>query len=213
MSFNTIGSKTTIYGGFTPIWLEVEGVKQAGGSLKAPVAFATDYPTGTVIPAGTPVYLAKSGGDLIPLQTFELAVALAAGDTKIVFKNAGNVPQVKAGQFLMLAPATYATTGTAYTVPAGGVVNGTNIEIPITAGSWGTANAGDVFVVAKGTGASQLMYTTPNGLLWHDIIIEDGDFYATGAVVFDGSILVDRTSPIPACVKTVLSDINFEKES
>jgi hypothetical protein len=213
MSFSTYGSKTNVYGGFTPIWLEVEGVKQVGGSLKAPTAFATDYPSGTVIPAGTPVYLAKSGGDLIPLQTFELAVALLSTDTKIVFKNAGSVPQVKAGQFLMLAPATYATTGTAYTVPAGGAVVGNNIEVPIVANAWGTANAGDVFVLAKGTGASQSIFTTPNGLLWHDIVIEDGDTCATGAVVYDGSILVDRVSPIPACVKAALPTINFEKES
>jgi hypothetical protein len=214
MSFNTFGQTSKSFGGFTPIWLEVSGVKQAGGTLKAPTSYAVDYPVGSVIPAGTPVYLAKSGGDLIPLQTFELAQDIAAIDTVIKFKSNGSVPQIKAGMNLMKAGATYATTGTAYAVPANIAIVGDNCEVTIVADAWGhTGKAGDIYVEANGVGASKLPFTTPNGLLWHDIVIETGDTVATGAVVYDGSILVDRISPIPDCVKAALPSINFEKES
>ena len=216
MSFNTYGANAQTFGGFTPIWLEVDGVKQAGGVLKAPTSYAVDYPAGTVIPAGTPVYLAKSGGDLVPLKTFELAQDIAVGDTVILFKGNGNVPQIKAGLVLMNAPSTYTTTGAAFTVPSTIAFNATtgNWEVTIVADAWGhTAKSGDIFVEANSAGASgKLIKTTPNGLLWHDIVIEAGDTVATGAVVYDGSILVDRISPIPNCVKVALTEINFEKE-
>lgn len=213
MSLNTFGKMTKSYGGFTPIWLEVKGTKQSGGKLKAPTSYAVDFPAGTVIPAGTPVYLAKGGGDLIALPTFVLAAALLAGDTKIVFKKAGAIPTPNAGMFLMIEPATYATTGTAYTVPAGGVIVGDTIEIPIVANAWGTAPIGTKFVAAAATGASKLIATTPNGLLWHDIVIEEGDTSATGGVVDEGRIFENRISPIPACVKAAIPNVIFEKES
>ena len=213
MSFNTYGANAQTFGGFTPIWLEVDGVKQVGGTLKAPTSYAVDYPAGTVIPAGTPVYLAKAGGDLIPLKTFELAQDIAVGDTVIKFKSNGSVPQIKAGLNLMPAPATYATTGTAIAVPSGVAKVGDNIEVTIVADAWGhTAKAGDIYVEAVAAGSTKLIATTPNGLLWHDIVIEAGDTVATGAVVYDGSILVDRISPIPTCVKVAIPNINFEKE-
>ena len=215
MSFNTYGSKSKDYGmKLIPVWVKVDGVYQGGGKLYVASSFTSEYPVGTVIPAGTPCYLDKAGGTLKPAYTYELAKALAAADEKVVFKGNGYLKAIKQGDVVMVAPTTVTTTGAAYTV---GVVTEDadgNYEVAITANAWGTAAVGTIFVVANSAGASgKLPALVPNGLLWHDIVVEEGDTSATGALVYEGAILADRVAPIPACFAKEMTNITLIKEA
>ena len=215
MSFNTYGSKSKDYGmKLIPVWIKVDGVYQGGGKLYVASSFTSEYPIGTVIPAGTPCYLDKAGGTLKPAYTYELAKALAAADEKVVFKGNGYLKAIKQGDVVMVAPTTVTTTGAAYTV---GVVTEDadgNYEVAITANAWGTAAVGTIFVVANSAGASgKLPALVPNGLLWHDIVVEEGDTSATGALVYEGAILADRVAPIPACFAKEMTNITLIKEA
>ena len=215
MSFNTYGSKSKDYGmKLIPVWIKVDGVYQGGGKLYVASSFTSEYPVGTVIPAGTPCYLDKAGGTLKPAYTYELAKALAAADEKVVFKGNGYLKAIKQGDVVMVAPTTVTTTGAAYTV---GVVTEDadgNYEVAITANAWGTAAVGTIFVVANSAGASgKLPALVPNGLLWHDIVVEEGDTSATGALVYEGAILADRVAPIPACFAKEMTNITLIKEA
>ena len=214
MSFNTYGSKSKDYGmKLIPVWVKVDGVYQGGGKLYVASSFTSEYPIGTVIPAGTPCYLDKAGGTLKPAYTYELAKALLATDEKVVFKGNGYLKAIKQGDVVMVAPTTVTTTGAAYTV---GVVTEDadgNYEVAIEANAWGTAAVGTIFIVANAAGASgKLPALVPNGLLWHDIVVEEGDTSATGALVYEGAILSDRVPPIPACYAKEMSRITLIKE-
>ena len=214
MSFNTYGARSKSLGmNLIPVWVKVDGVYQGGGKLHVDSSFAREYRVGTVIPAGTACYLDKAGGVLKPAYTYELAKALAAADVKAVFKGNGYLKAIKQGDVVMVAPTTVTTTGAAYAV---GVVTEDadgNYEVAITANAWGTAAAGTIFVVANSAGASgKLPALVPNGLLWHDIVVEEGDTSATGALVYEGAILSDRVPPIPACYAKEMSRITLIKE-
>lgn len=200
--------KKTIYdAGSTPIWLDVDRVKTAGGTLKKlPEAPA-------IIPAGTPAYLDKMGGEITLLETFRVSKALTASGTVVEVEAKGNVPQITKGQFVMKAPENYSEKGTALTV--GEVTDGTvsgSKKFSITAGALGELAVGDILVVASAAGADASMATKPNGLIWHDLEIREGDYDQTGAIVTSGVILEDRISPIPECVKAATPMITYEKE-
>jgi len=181
MGFNTFGSQNKIYGGITPVWLDVDGVKQSGGTLDV-----SAYPLNYIIPAGTPIYLPVMGGNFVVLNSYQLAQDLAAGDVVAVFAANGDCPQAAAGLVVMAAPATYTSTGKAAAIVSVATnvdENGNStISATIVAGSLGTGKAGDIYVEA------------------------------TADVVFDGTILMARTSPIPTCVINSLPEINFENE-
>ena len=215
MSFNTYGARSKSLGmNLIPVWVKVDGVYQGGGKLYVASSFTSEYPVGTVIPAGTPCYLDKAGGTLKPVYTYELAAALGASDTKVVFKGKGYLKAIKTGDVVMKAPATVITTGAAYTVGTVAKNVDGNYEVTISANEWGTASAGDIFVIGNSAGASgKLPALVPNGLLWHDIVVEEGDTSATGALVYEGAILADRVAPIPACYAKELSRITLIKEA
>ena len=215
MSFNTYGARSKSLGmNLIPVWVKVDGVYQGGGKLYVASSFTSEYPVGKVIPAGTPCYLDKAGGTLKPVYTYELAAALGASDTKVVFKGNGYLKANKTGDVVMKAPATVTTTGAAYSVGTVAKNADGNYEVTISANEWGTASAGDIFVIANSAGASgKLPALVPNGLLWHDIVVEEGDTSATGALVYEGAILADRVAPIPACYAKELSRITLIKEA
>lgn len=201
--------KTTKYdAGNTPIWLSVDRRKTAGGTLKElPEAPA-------VIPAGTPAYLDKMGGDVTLLETFRVAKAVSASDTSVEVEAVGNLPQIVKDQIVMKAPASYSESGTA--VKAGAVSDGTlpgTKKFAITAGALGELAVGDILVSADKTGSDAKMSALPNGLVWHDLEIREGDYAQTAAIVVSGSILESRISPIPDVVKKALPMITFEKEA
>lgn len=209
MSFNTYGQNSKTFGARYHVWSEVKGVKHGGGVIDA-TAFAK-YPVGSVIPAGTPVYLDKSGGTLKPIYFYELAKTLLATDTEAVLY--GNYPLTAAGGNLIAAPSAIGgtETGVAYSAAVNNG-NGT-YTITIAANALGTAAAGTVYAEANKAGSGAVVKETsvPNGLLLHDIVKEKGDTFATGAVVDEGRIFEDRIVAIPAAYKAVLPSIKFEK--
>lgn len=215
-NYGVYGSESKSFGGTFPVWKHIdnEGIEDNGGTFKVVSSFATEYPTGTIIPAGTPVNL--TGGVLTVLPTYELAADIIATDTVVLFKAAGAALPLKSGQFLMPAPATVGTTGTAVAATTVAYNATTNqYEVTIVADAWGhTAKAGDIFVgtTATAAGSGKSILTIPTGLLRREVYIGAGATVATGASVFHGNVLVDRIPPMPACVKSVLTMIKFTPE-
>lgn len=210
MSFNTYGQNSKTFGARYQVWSEVKGVKHGGGVIDA-TAFA-NYPVGSVIPAGTPVYLDKSGGTLKPIYFYELAETLTATDTTAVLY--GNYPLNAAGGNIIAVPTAIGGDGEGVAYSAA-VDNGDGTHtITIAQNALGTAAAGTVYAEADGAAATGKIVketAVPNGLLLHDIVKEEGDTFATGAVVDEGRIFEDRIVAIPAAYKAVLPGIKFEK--
>ena len=208
MSFNTYGQKTKSTGAPVQVWAEVSGVKNGGGTI----ANFDDLPDGYVIPAGTPVHLDKAGGNLTPIYFYELKTTLTALVTEAVLY--GNAPLTAGGGNLIEVPSTIGGTGKGVAYSAA-VDNGDGTHtITIEANALGTAAAGTIYAEANGAGASGKIVkdtTIPNGLLWNDIVKEEGDTVASGAVVDVGRIYEDRAPAIPAAYKAVLPTIKFEK--
>ena len=69
---------------------------------------------------------------------------------------------------------------------------------------------GGTLVIVASTDTENL--TKVNGLLLNDIVKEDGDTAATGAVVTAGSVYADRID-VPDSVQALLKTIHFIKES
>ena len=210
MSFNTYGQNSKTFGARYQVWSEVKGVKHGGGVIDA-TAFA-NYPVGSVIPAGTPVYLNKAGGTLKPIYFYELAETLTATDTEAVLY--GNYPLTAAGGNIIAVPTAIGGTGEGVAYSAA-VDNGDGTHtITIQANALGTATAGTIYAEANAAGSTGKVVketAVPNGLLLHDIVKEEGDRFATGAVVDEGRIFEDRIMAIPAAYKAVLPGIKFEK--
>ena len=182
--------------------------KTAGGILKT-------LPTNTpvTIPAGTPVYLDKfAGGEVTILETFRVAKAVAATDIVVEVLSEGNVPQIQADMIVMKAPATVTTTGKSKKIGAvTKASDSSNLTFAITANDLGVLEAGDILVIAdKAAASGASIAVIPNGLVWHDLRVREGDTAQSVAVVVDGHILEDRISPIPSCVKAILPQIIFE---
>lgn len=214
--YGTYGSASTQYGGTIPVWKYIapEGLEEAGGTfaVDASSSFAETYPAGTLIPVGTPVNLSAPGGDLTILKTFEVDADFdSSTSVKVVLRAAGSALPPVVGEFYMLAPATVGTTGTGYEVTNVTVDASGNYAIDISAGDWGAASEGDIFVQCDASGASATILVVPTGLLRREVYIADDVTAATGASVFNGTILGDRIPPVPACVKAVLPQIKFEK--
>lgn len=210
MSFNTYGKKTYTSKAPVQVWSEVKGVKHGGGVIDA-TAFA-NYPVGSVIPAGTPVYLDNAGGTLKPIYFYELAKTLKATDEEAVLY--GNYPLTAAGGNLIAVPTAIGGTGKGVAYSAA-VDNGDGTHtITIAANALGTAAAGTVYAEANGAGDTGKVVketAVPNGLLLHDIVKEEGDTFATGAVVDEGRIFEDRIVAVPAAYKAAMPGIKFEK--
>jgi len=210
MSFNTYGKKSTTYGGNTPVWLGKGDTIPAGGSL------VEQYVIEDVLyPAGTPVYLSGMGGDLTPLEVFELQSDLSTADTSIVVSvgNLGSAPDVSIAYGILPASGTVITTASDVSSVTGPDVSG-NYKLAFSAGAFGAASDGDYLVFAVSTGSSQSMLAPVNGLLWNDIYIETGmtSATATGAVRDSGQVLVDRIPTVPASIQALLPKITFIKE-
>lgn len=209
------GSGSQVFGGTMPVWRHIDndGIEMGGGTYKVVSSFATEYPAGTIIPVGTPVNLKNR--ELTILPTYEVTDIYASTVATIIKVNAyGNARIPKAGDFVMLAPATVTTTGAAATITAVALVDG-KYELTVGATAFGAgvaAAVGDVLVGANGTGAGKSIATIPTGLTRREVHIAEGATSVTGASVFHGEILVDRCPPIPACVKAVLPMIKFTNE-
>lgn len=209
MSFNTYGQKTLTSKAPVQVWAEVSGVKHGGGSIDG----FSSLPVGTVIPAGTPVALDAAGGTIKPIYFYELAKTPEASDTKAILY--GSAPLDPASGYLIAVPSAIGGTGTSVAYSAA-VDNGDGTHtITIAADALGTAEAGTIYAEANESGTDAVVKETavPVGLLWHDVVKEDGDTVGTGAVVDAGRVFEDRIPAIPAAYKRHLEyvGIKFEK--
>lgn len=201
MSYNTYGKKGRSAQAPIPVWAEVRGVKHGGGSIDL-----SDFPVGGVIPAGTPVNLDKSGGTLTPLYLYEVVEDVIATGTKVTVR-ANVAPAV--GDFLMV----FAEEGKG--VKVNKVVEDHYGVYTITLNAaLGELEEGDILIgadKADDTGSKPEVDLLPTGLLWHDIVKEDGDAWGTGAVVDEGRIYEDRIVGVPSVYKTAMPSVKFEK--
>lgn len=204
-TFNTYGSQKKQWGGSQPVWLTVRQKERSGGTLENVVA-------GTLLKAGSLIGLSATGGTAKVIETFEVAAAVGATDTTLKLRAYASHPKPVAGMVVMKAPASATATGkaTALGTPVLNEADGV-YEITITANDYGVLATGDILVKAASAGASANIYAIPTGLTENDVWIEDGDYAATVASVFDGEIMEDRIQPIPAFVKPLLPMIKFTK--
>ncbi len=204
MSYNTYGQKSRGARAPIPVWAEVRGVKHGGGSIDL-----SDFPVGGVIPAGTPVNLDKSGGTLTPLYLYEVVEDVIVTGTEVAVR-ANVAPSV--GDAIMVFGG-IATEGKSVKVnkveeDAYGVQT-----ITLNA-ALGVLEEGAILVVADvvhATTAKPKVDLLPTGLLWHDIVKEEGDTWGTGAVVDEGRIYEDRIVGVPSVYKTAMPSVKFEK--
>ena len=204
-TFNTTGSQKKQWGGSQPVWFTVRQKERSGGTLESVV-------TGTLLRSGSLVSLPNAGGTVKVIETFEVAAAVGATDTVLKLRAYASYPKPIAGMVVMKAPATATATGKATALGTPVLKENDGVyEITITANDFGVLAAGDILIKAASAGASAKIYAEPTGLTENDVWIEDGDYAATVASVFDGEIMEDRIQPIPAFVKTVLPMIKFTK--
>lgn len=205
MGFNTFGERRKTTSAPFQVWIEVSGRKTSGGTIDI-----SDYPTGSVLRAGTPVGLSEAGGSLIPIVFYELTADVGSTDTELLLVgtgvitatgNIGVVPDEFGGE----------TKGVAYT---GGKDNGDGtFTIKITANALGELEEGTVLAkVNNATETAKLVNTAkPEGLLFHDIVVGEGDRLASGSVVDVGRIFEDRTVRVPDAYKAFMPSVKFEK--
>jgi hypothetical protein len=90
-------------------------------------------------------------------------------------------------------------------------ISGLSVGDVIPAGSMCYLDTmGGTLQIIKDTDAADLGKV--NGLLFNDVSIEEGDTYATGAVVYSGNVYADRIPPVPDSVKGQLPMIRFTYE-
>lgn len=204
-TFNTYGNQSKQWGGSQPVWFTVRQKERSGGTLE-------DVDAGTLLRAGSLVSLSTTGGVAKVIETFEVAAAVSASDTTLKLKAYASHPKPVAGMVVMKSPASATATGKAASLgtPTLNETDGV-YEFTITANDFGALAAGDILIKASAAGSSASIYAIPTGLTENDVWIEQGDYAATVASVFDGEIMEDRIQPIPAFVKTLLPMIKFTK--
>lgn len=159
---------------------------------------------GSVLPAGTPVWVDEEERMIKPLQTF--AVKEVSGTTIKVIKTVGGVStgtRIKAGDTLVILGANLAVAGTPIKVTA---VNQTNEEY-------------DTLTVNAATGVSETTplamatpdgkpYCVPNALLAYDKCLDENAYEAYGEAAFfcTRPVYERRMPPINDAVKKALAD-------
>ena len=201
MSLNTFGQRQKTGTAPFAVWAEVKGVKSGGGTIEGFSAL----PVGAVIPAGTPVYQDESGGTLKVLKTYRVAEDVTA-DTAVPILTAWGVPAVDSFVAVMSD-----VTGTVSGVKVSAVGDDVNGVTELTVATAVTLKEGDALIEVDKAGTGAVAKVVPNGLLWHDIVKEEGDTLATGAVVDVGRIFADRAPALGAGIEKHLVTIKFEK--
>lgn len=204
-TFNVLKSKALEFGGLVPVWKRVGNKIMSGGSLP------TDIEKG-LYPAGTPVQINTADHTAKILRFFEVAADVSALDTTVSIKYGDGYPTLLSTDVVMVAPATYATTGDA--VAVGTVTVDTEAgtaSFEIEADAFGVLTAGDILVEAASAGSGKLMLVKPNALLEDDVYVDADTFAATATGVYSGDIYAERINwAVPACVKAALPQIFFD---
>ncbi len=204
MTGNTFSNESVTYGAYQqPVWLDVQERKTGGCTLTT-----TNIPVGTIICAGSPVYMAKMGGDGVVLDAFEVSAAVTTTGTSVTLKQGicGTMPQV--GMILGKAD------GDGDVALAGALGASTDgLTFTITANALGALSVGDFLYVATEAGSDKAMQM-PTGLMWHEGYVRTGTFGATAAVVTKGQLLADRVPVLHDAYKASLgkTGITFEYE-
>lgn len=200
---NTFNSSTADYAaGKVPIWLHVDEFYTAGCTLN-------DQVVGSVIPVGTPVNVAKAGGEATVLETFQV---VSAEGTSLVLKSVGGAIQPRKDLVVGKMGSNGSISKAAKLPEVTSVGSGEHAgeyTFTITAGSLGTLSNGDILMIAAAAGSSTT-FVKPTGLLYEDVLI--GNVGATGTIVTKGQVLGDRIAAIPDAYKPYLTNITFVKE-
>lgn len=183
-----------------PVWITIDRIRLAGGTLKELPAAPC------VIPAGTPSSLSKMGGEVTHFKTYR---AKSLSSTTLELYPCSSWAMPKVNDYIALAPAT-----------ADAAIQGikiTKVEpqedgtIKLTTASEVTG-AKDGSIIVEATSGNVAIDFKITGLSWHDSRIKEGDFAQTVNVVTSGTVLEDRIPPIPDFMKAALPMITFEKE-
>lgn len=201
----------TFPGSVVPVWLEVKERKIAGGTVDI-----SDFPKGTLIPAGLPVALGVMGGTATLLDSFEVVGAVSSSATSVVLKSIGGVVKDPSGVVVgkvdpatgVAAKAVELGTGTASTSEG----HEGEYTFTITANALGTLADGDILNVVSASGSSKAA-VKPAGLSWRQIYVDsDNATYGTVAVVTKGQVLADRIPAVSDYYKAAMPGITFEYE-
>ncbi|MEN6413722.1 MAG: hypothetical protein ABFC84_13335, partial [Veillonellales bacterium] len=154
-------------GGFIPVFKLVKAKIMSGGNLP------TDIEKG-LYPVGAPVEINTADHTAKILRYFEVKTEVAADATAIVFKYGDGYPTLLAADKIMIAPASYASVGTAIT--AGTVTvdatAGTQ-SVAIAAGTFGVVPVGTIFVEAADDTdiAAHVSTATLEGAVGHTLVL------------------------------------------
>lgn len=201
----------TYPGSVVPVWLEVKERKIAGGTVDI-----SDYPKGTLIPAGIPVALSVMGGTATLLDSFQVVGAVSSTDTSVVLKSIGGLMKDPSGAIVgkvdantgIAAKAVELGTGTASTSEG----HEGEYTFTITAAALGTLADGDVLNIVSASGSDKAA-VKPTGLSWRQLYIDsDNATYGTVAVVTKGQVLADRIPAVSDYYKAAMPGITFEYE-
>lgn len=152
-----------------------------------------------------------SNAEIVLLKTFEVQDAVAADSTTVYIVRNGFRHKPEAGNILMKAPNTFASTGKSVTVSSVNNVKNGNIdvwELKLSA-AIGTLAKGDILVEAKSEGTSTMLVQNPNAMLPCDYdfkyipAVDDDDFdnaryYLTPTL--HGLTYIHLMSPLPKVV-------------
>ncbi len=186
-----------------PVWLEVKERKTAGCTIDT-----ENLPVGSIIRAGSPIYMKKMGDKGVILDAYEVVSAVTASGTSVTLKQGicGTVG------YTGLVVGKIGSDGSITTAGALGATND-GMTFAITANALGALAAGDKLYVAVEAGSSKALQM-PTGLSWHDVYVTEGMFGASEAVVTKGQLLADRAPELLDAYKASLGDtgITFEYE-
>ena len=197
-------------GSVVPVWLEVKERKIAGGTVDI-----SDFPKGTLIPAGIPVHLGVMGGSATFLEGYEVQSAVNSSATSLVLKAVGGYMADPSGLVVGKVDASTGIAAKAVELGTGTEGTGDNkgkFTFTIEANSLGTLAAGDILYIISEAGSSKAMLK-PTGLSWRQIYINsDNPTYGTVAVVTKGQVLADRIPAVSDYFKSLMPGITFEYE-
>lgn len=198
-------------GSVVPVWLEVKERKTAGGTVDI-----SDFPKGTLIPAGIPVNLPVMGGTATLLDSFLVVGAVGSSDTSLVLKSITGIYKDPSDLIVgkvdantgVAAKAIKLGTGT----PSTSEGHEGEVTFTITGASLGTLADGDILHIVSAAGSNKDA-VKPTGLSWRQIYIDsDNATYGTVAVVTKGQVLADRIPAVDDYIKNALPGITFEYE-
>lgn len=198
-------------GSVVPVWLEVKERKTAGGTVDI-----SNFPKGTLIPAGIPVNLPVMGGTAKLLDSFLVVGAVSSSATSVVLKSIGGVMKDPSGAIVGLVDANSGVAAKAIELGTGVASTSEGHEgeytFTISANALGTLADGDVLHIISATGSNKPA-VKPTGLSWRQIYIDsDNATYGTVAVVTKGQVLADRIPAVDDYIKNALPGITFEYE-